>query len=544
MRRGVEDVFFKDWFIHLVGGFLSFHDLSRWDVAMSSSQREKWLKSLSNVKIPKIDEYHHTHNETIRWLISRRIQHVTKIRFSKKDRSPICGRTFTNASILTNLKSIIAVSSIFDSFSITDSYLASFKVNCRNLEEVKIECDGVGNSLSFVAAADMVQKLPRLRCFTFTRDDNCMNDVAEGSSIEQSSTPLLLALAQYCPLLESLHLAKYNDEGLAELVAGCPKLHTLTINADTHQVSLAGFRALGRSRSITTLNINTYVIDNVGQALRSMADEGMPIKTLELYTSSNLPDVSLEEAFPFVVRFARTLENLKIRNLAYILDSDLEILSQCHNLRSINIENLEPCDYGYLYGEVTGAFLNPISVGCPLLEEVFVSVIKHSYNPNDPDEDDPEPPTFKVPNCTHFFENCPNLKHFNLEIRTDEEIKALAQHCPLIEGVNLGSSDRTIKQEDSEISDVSLVAMAQNLHFLKSITLNHTQCTDAGLLALAKGQCGRILKHLYIENGSWKDGYPEMITQENFDAILDMCPWFCATPRSFEFTNNVVSFYK
>ena len=107
---------------------------------------------------------------------------------------------------------------------------------------------------------------------------------------------------------------------------------------------------------------------------------------------------------------------------------------------------------------ITGSFLLPMSVGCPSLENVSLEFpLAHHVN-------------FKP-----FFERCPNLKEFNVDIRTDKEVQALARHCPLIEGVSLGSSDGTDLQEHSEITDDSLVAMAQNLHFLTkyhSITLN------------------------------------------------------------------------
>ena len=390
-------VCFKDWFIVHVGGFLSFPELCRWDTAMSS-QRQKWLQALSNVKIAVIDKFDHNCNESIRWLISRRIQCVTTIIFSGKyyyrhRSNDICDKTFTNAGILSNLKSFVVTKCI------TDSVLTSIKRNCRQLEEVHVICDEVGDSLSFAAAADMVQKLPRLRCFTYSREEYFMKVVADGSPIKQSSSPLLLSLAHYCPLLESLNLAKYNDEGLAELVAGCPKLHTLTINADTNELSVAGYRALGKSRSITTLKVNTYVIDKMDEALRTMADEGMPIKTIELYTSSGVDLSSQWRAETTIVRFASTLENLKIWNLAEISDNNLIVLSQCHQLRSIKIENFHPDEYNLPYGAVTGAFLNAIGVGCPLLEEVFINDIIHSHDPDDQDD----PPFFETVNFTPFF---------------------------------------------------------------------------------------------------------------------------------------------
>ena len=510
-RRDEDDVFFKDWFIVLVGGYLWLDDLGRWDVAMCS-RRGKWLEGLSNVKIAMIDEYHHCYNESVRWLISRRIQQVTKIKVDIwYGRKQISSRTFSGARALVNLKSIIIKKCN------TDSIMDSIKVNCPNLEEVHIEYDTDGDMTCFIAAAArMVQKLPHLRCFTFTAD-YCYK-----SPIEESSTPLLLALAQHCPMLESLNLFKYNDEGLAELVAGCRKLHTLTIHADMHDVSLLGFRSLGRSRSITNLKIQTYMIDEVAQALRAMANEGMPIKTLELYTKHHYDDLAFyeKEEIAAIVRFAQTLENLTLRNLSYIRDDGLEVLRQCHNLRSIKIENKEACfEDDRHFGSITGAFLIPMSIGCPLLENVDVGEILR----DDSDEAEPEP--VQVINFTPLFKNCPNLKHFNLDIRTDEEVKALAQYCPLIERVDLGSSDSTIPQELSEIGDDSLVAIGRGLHFVKHIYLYNTQCTDAGLRALAKGECRRVLKEFRVQNGSWKEGYPQLITNkgmEEFDAALDM----------------------
>ena len=516
-RRYEDDVFLEDWFIVLVGGFLGLKDLGRWDVAMCS-QREKWLKGLSNVKIAGVDEYSHR-NESVRWLISRRIRHVTKIVLGEilpNRNEIILSRTFSGARALVNLKSMV-----LDIYS-KDSIMDSIKVNCPNLEELHIEyCtlgfEDIGMSSFAAAAARMVQKLPRLRCFTFT-SDNCgwIDNSDEAVSIERSSTPLLLALAQYCPLLESLDLFKYNDEGLAELVAGCRKLHTLTINADTRGVSLAGFRALGRSRSITNLAIHTYAIDIAEDALRAMADEGMPIKTLELYNNRRYRDFAFfdSENLSALVPFAPTLENLTLRNLLHLRDEGLAVLRQCHNLRSIEIDNDED---GYdeeeaVNGPITGAFLNRLGVGCPSLEKVSVS-----DNRGDPDEAE----VAEAINFTHFFERCPNLKHFDVDIRTDEEVKALVQHCPRVEYIKLGSSDGTIPQEQSEISDVSLVAIGRGLHFVKHISLYCTQCTDAGLRALvATGECCPALKDFRSYNGTWKEGYPQLITKKGKEELM------------------------
>ena len=455
MNRSEGDVFLKDWCIVVVGGFLSFKDLGRWDVAMSS-QRKNWLQGLSNVKIPDIDGYEHSCNESIQWLISHRIQCVTKIAFLHKEDAVtrLCSKTFFGGHVLTNLKSIELGNYI------TDSILDSLKVNCHNLEEVVCNLMDQSN-VGYAAAARMVQKLPHLRCFTYTGDTN---------DYSESPKPFLLSLAQYCPLLETLELAKYEDEGLAELVAGCPKLHTLTIECDTSGITLAGYRALGRSRSITSLNFSTSFISvSVSDALGAMADEGMPLKTLNLYTVGSREGSA--DHISGVVRFAQTLENLSLQDFSEFEDHHLEVLSQCHKLRSIHLSNTWGGDH------VTGSFLLPMSIGCPLLENVSLEFpLAHHVN-------------FKP-----FFERCPNLKEFNVDIHTDEEVQALARHCPLMKSVSLGSSDGNVLQEHSVITDDSLVAMAQNLHFLTKVSLNYTQCTDAGLLLFAKGKCRHVMK--------------------------------------------------
>ena len=485
MIRDEENVFFKDWCISYVGGFLDFEDLGRWDVAMSS-KRKKWLQGLSNVKIQGIDDYEHRCNESVQWLISRRTQHVSTISFCYKDDAinQICSKTFFGAHVLTNLKSIDLKSCV------TDSILDSLKVNCCNLE--KLLYVQVDESSSYAAAVRVVQKLPRLRSFAFT------GEAPSG----QSPKPLVLALAQHCPLLESLDLAEYNDEGLAELVAGCPKLHTLTIkDCDALDVTLAGFRVLGRSRSITTLTLSIDSIrEEVLVVLGAMADEGMPIKTLNLCTRS-APSGSADY-ITGVTRFAQTLENLSLKEFSELRDEHLEVLNQCHKLRSIHLTNFGG---GHNYS-VSGSFLFPMSAGCPLLEKVFVEIVEREY--------DPDAPPVQHVNFTPFFKRCPNLKEFNLDIRTDEEVKALTQYCPLVEGVSLGSSDGAVLQEHSEISDDSLVAIAQGLPFLTKVSLNFTRCTDAGLLFFAKGKCSRVLKDFHIHHKSWSQGYVELITKE------------------------------
>ena len=122
-------------------------------------------------------------------------------------------------------------------------------------------------------------------------------------------------------------------------------------------------------------------------------------------------------------------------------------------------------------------------------------------------------------NFTPFFERFPKLKEFNVNIHTDAEVKALVQHCPLLERIRIGC---LLGQEHSEITDVSLVAIAQGLHFLTDIEVIDTQCTDAGLFSLAKGGFP-LLKHVHIQHGSWEQGYPHLITEEGvkeFQAVI------------------------
>ena len=484
MNRSEGDVFFKDWFICFVGGHLDFKDLCRWDVAMSS-QRKKWLQGLSNVKIPGIDGYEHSCNESVRWLISRRIQHVSNITYDDSF-FEICSKSFTGARVLVNISSISL-------HSCSVAVLNSLKVNCPYLEKVhiKTKTESFNEESKFAAAARMVQYLPRLREFTFTQDNDNLPDV-----IFESSSPLLHALALYCPLLETLHLAKYNDEGLAELVAGCLKLHTLTIDSDMTHITLAGYRALGRSRSITTININAWALSlDIDRALRTMADEGMPLKTLNLFTQDD-DEHGHDDVISVVARFAQTLENLSIKDFRFEnRDEGLHPLSQCHNLRSIEIKNRGDDNVR----SITGSFVIQISDGCPLLEKVTITNMIAV---------DVEAATFV--NFTPFFERFPKLKEFNVNIHTDAEVKALVQHCPLLERIRIGC---LLGQEHSEITDVSLVAIAQGLRFLTDIEIIDTQCTDAGLFSLAKGDFS-LLKRVQFQHGSWEQGYPHLITEE------------------------------
>ena len=70
------------------------------------------------------------------------------------------------------------------------------------------------------------------------------------------------------------------------------------------------------------------------------------------------------------------------------------------------------------------------------------------------------------------------------------------------------------KELHSEITDESLIVIAQGLHFLTKVSLNFTQCTDAGLLSFAKGKCRHVLKDFHMQHKSWSDGYAELITKE------------------------------
>ena len=127
-KKCVDTVLCKDWCIIEVAAFLDFKTLITWDIAMCSdaSQREKWLLSVEKVKITGVDEFRHHYNESIRWLISRRIKHVIKISICLQQKyhekvptrsccgctpgfvgSKICSKTFCGAHLLEDLKSIV-----------------------------------------------------------------------------------------------------------------------------------------------------------------------------------------------------------------------------------------------------------------------------------------------------------------------------------------------------------------------------------------------------------------------------------------------------
>ena len=306
-----DTVLCEDWCIIAVASFLDFPSLGQWDIAMYSdaSHREKWLLTLEKVTITGIDEYRHHYNESIRWLISRRIKHVTNISICLQQKfheetpsfmrrsncgcsqgivgSKICGKTFCGAHRLVDLKSIVLEnkrdshtfytsngyyhepsddiyeqSTRIELTNVVPEILDSLSVNCKGLEHVEIKCDST--FVCFDAAARLVKNLPRLRNFTFTYGVGTCNP-------QLLSVPLILALAQHCPLLETLNLGEYHDE-LDQLVADCPKLHTITL--ESAYVGVNEGRALGRSRSITTLHFNTWFAESTGQMLAAMADEG------------------------------------------------------------------------------------------------------------------------------------------------------------------------------------------------------------------------------------------------------------------------------
>ena len=78
-----------------------------------------------------------------------------------------------------------------------------------------------------------------------------------------------------------------------------------------------------------------------------------------------------------------------------------------------------------------------MSEGCPLLESVRVDQINvmddHmtmyiGFGPLDLS-------AYKNIDFRPCFERCPKLKHVALPLCSDEQIKALVQHCPLVEEV-------------------------------------------------------------------------------------------------------------
>lgn len=82
---------------------------------------------------------------------------------------------------------------------------------------------------------------------------------------------------------------------------------------------------------------------------------------------------------------------------------------------------------------------------------------------------------------------------------SDVSIVALANNCPLLEALDLF---KCYDLEASGITDASLIAVGERCGLLKYITLSYsTQFTDAGMLAVARG-CP-LLERVHVDNCSW-----------------------------------------
>ena len=90
---------------------------------------------------------------------------------------------------------------------------------------------------------------------------------------------------------------------------------------------------------------------------------------------------------------------------------------------------------------MSGSFFISLSEGCPLLETIEVVQFllgddrRYYYDEHDGYFPPLDRSAYTNVDFRPCFERCPKLKHVILPLCSDEQIKALVQHCPLVEEV-------------------------------------------------------------------------------------------------------------
>ena len=228
------------------------------------------------------------------------------------------------------------------------------------------------------------------------------------------------------------------------------------------------------------LNIsNAKDITNYG--ITMIARNNPNLLSIDISGCSNITDIALRE----IGMNCSKLENLNISSCLEIDGSGLGAIAEtCRLLLKLNISKCRT---------IQNWSMKKIFYECKQLEEVNVSYLNKIGD---------EEIRVLAQNCCHLLTlsaaECPYI--------SDTSIQIVAQHCLDIDYIDLSRNEMQYR-----ISDISMLALGQKSHSLRTLKLNGCDCiTDVGLNWLTEGckaleeidlsNCNKVSTELYCSN--------------------------------------------
>ena len=491
--------------ILIILSWLDLRDCGLLDLALTNVvERMHWFMYLSAAHLNSNLRTIQCTHFLLRWLIKRKMRYEVMT----------CNGSYGVVDDLSFVgidNKLLHTLGLFDS-DITDEGLLMIAQGCPQLKDItlrdckKISCKGL---------LWLAEKLPGM-----TSIDVCLSSNMTSDSATANMTCVgVYAIAVRCPALVKISLlegcrSRYAavaiNDSIQAIARGCPKLQTISIY-DGYELSNESVTYLAESckelRSILLRRCD-LVADG---AIRAIANSCPDLEKLDLggllsgrgYISritdesfiivgqkcSKLVDISIaynsvtDIGIAALSRGCPKLQSFSVDNCPSISDAGITALSyRCKELRTINLTNCRRISDDCLFriaelcpeltsfnlsgsAAVTNAGVSCIARGCEKLTSITIE------------------------NCSQIDDNaliaigscCPNLLVMTIAsyslILSDRGLIAIACGCPALERLRISGR--------SNITDASVIVLAQKCLQLKSITLTSGKITDASLIAFA-----------------------------------------------------------
>lgn len=302
------------------------------------------------------------------------------------------------------------------------------------------------------------------------------------ASAEPAGLQMLSDLVSFYPKTPTFQIAdwKFGDAGMHVVAAGCSELRTLSVvNTDISDAGVAGLAL--RCAHLTTVDLSWCDVSDTGVV--ALSEHCYRIRSVVLEGCTSVTDIS-------VAALASGCPDLTLLNLhccEKVSSSGLLVLGDLKYLSTLDVRRTKVTEAGLEAFVMCDFSLSSLSLSITRLADATIAALgRHA--------------TFTA----LTLENCRQL--------TDDNVIALAQHCPKLLLLSLDLSRR--------ITDISLAALGERCPLLEQVRFDSCfKLTDKGLEALASG-CPRLTAVDFdgVHNGC------RLVTDCGMLAIAKGCP--------------------
>ena len=512
VRMSTLSGIFNENLVLLVMGWLNLREYGLLDLALTNVEgRKRWMTYLSSAsEIYRANEMSCKHS-SLRWLIERKIHPKSIFVLDRyKERTAVVDRSFVgidNKFLLNLVLSSCGVTDsgllnialgcpqlkaidLYNSDRISDNGILALAVNLPGITSIKLSCLYKVTSIGVISIAERCPNLLEVS----------LNGNGIWSDMDMASDNSIVAIARGCPNLQTMSISycsKVTDRSVLVLAACCKELKSFSLiccNWTTDKAITAIANSCPELESLTIGGRSNVVKDDLVVGWGRLSDKSLRIvgekcPKLARFTvqSAYISDISIS-ALPYPCPQRKYFDAYGCHAIS--IDGIMALSHGCKELREINLkeclcmsdESLSCIAGGFpelttititeckryhsniINDYITDSGISCLARGCQKLKHFNVRDIRKIGNVG----------------LIALASNCPDLRSveiFDCGIIDDSSLTALAFSCPDLQDIALS--------ECKNITDEGLNTLALESRHLKSISLHTSNISDASLIALA-----------------------------------------------------------